>query len=102
MSAVLRLALPLTLWIAGFSAVYGLQGLLCARLAPWIGASGDRALLIAAALAVIAAQILLCLALRRWPARDPALRRISLGLSVVALVATVWTLLPPLMLSHCL
>ena len=105
MNAILRLSLPLTLWLASFSAVYGLHGLLCssrwATLAPELP---GRALLIGASLAALALQALLLVLLRssRWPHPDAAIHRISMALAIVALVATAWTLIPTLTTSHCL
>ncbi|MEQ8292824.1 MAG: hypothetical protein RIA08_11520 [Roseovarius sp.] len=98
MNSVLRLSLPLTLWLASFSAVYGLHGLLCSdRWNAPVDEGTLRGLLILATVAAILVQILLMLALRspRWPETDPTLRRISLVLAAVALASTVWTLLPP-------
>jgi hypothetical protein len=99
-SAILRLALPLTLWIASFSGVYALHGLLCSgRFAGMVEEGTARLLLVLAALAALAMQALLLTALRapRWREPDPALRRIGLGLAVVALVSTAWSLLPPVL-----
>lgn len=105
MIAVLRLSLPLGLWFASFSAVYGLHGLLCSS--RWADASIDlpgRALLIGASLAAIALQAL-CLAILRsprWREPEPKLRHIGLGLAAAALVAAIWTLLPVVTFSSCL
>ncbi|WP_323766809.1 hypothetical protein [Marinovum sp.] len=105
MTSILRIALPLTLWLAGFSAIYGLHGLLCSS--RWAVAGDDlpgRGLLIAAAAVVLVLQVALIGVLRSsiWSASDPVIRHISLGLGVVALVSSVWTLMPVLTVSHCL
>ncbi|MGP3698576.1 hypothetical protein [Rhodobacter sp. NSM] len=99
MSAILRIALPLTLWLAGFSAVYGLHGLICAG-----GWPGGRPALIAAALAAFALQVALFLGLRsrRFGAPSGFVRRTSLLLGIVAILATIWTLLPVAVTSTCL
>ena len=105
MSTVLRLSLPLTLWLASFSAVYGLHGLLCsARFAPPELEPRGRLLLLGAALAAVALQagLLAALRSRRWPPADPVTGRISVMLALVALVGTIWTLFPALMVPHCL
>lgn len=103
MSLLLRMALPLTLWLASFSALYALHGLLCSsRWALEQGMLAGRAPLVAAVLLALAAQAGALWALRRWPAADPWIARVSLGLGVVALVSTVWTLLPVLTVAHCL
>ncbi|WP_432256873.1 hypothetical protein [Limimaricola sp. AA108-03] len=105
MISVLRLSLPLGLWLASFSAVYGLHGLLCSSrwAAPPIALS-ERALLIGATLAAIALQALCLLILRspRWREPDPRLRNIGLALATVALLATAWTMLPVVAFSSCL
>ncbi|MDD9739730.1 hypothetical protein PVW47_08070 [Marinovum sp. SP66] len=105
MSSLLRIALPLTLWLASFSAIYGLHGLLCSS--RWALAGVDlpgRGLLIAAAALAILLQVALILALRAsvWPESNAVIRHISLGLGVVALVSTLWTLIPVVAVSHCL
>ncbi|GGM12895.1 hypothetical protein GCM10011534_38690 [Pseudooceanicola nanhaiensis] len=103
MRSLLRLALPLTLWLACFSAVYGLAGLLCSS--RWSPVADDTTRLTLLALAAMAAVVLqagLVLALRspRWQDPDTTLRRASLVLAVAALVSTIWTLLPPLLTTH--
>jgi hypothetical protein len=103
---ILRISVPLTVWLAAFSAVYGLQGLVCSP--RWAQAgldleTGRWALALLAALSV-ALQLALLLALRRpgFAARSGFLRGLSLSLALVALVATVWTLLPVVTTSLCL
>ena len=103
MTDVLRIAVPLTLWLAGFSAVYGLQGLVCSSRWPE-GGPGPRAVLLAAAAAAVALQICLLLALRspRYGSPSPFARRLSVTLAVAAVVAAVWTLVPVATTSICL
>jgi len=106
MRDILRLSLPLTLWLATFSGLYALHGLLCSsRFAQ--AATPDEAgrfLLTAAALLAVALQVALLLALRsgRWGAPSGFVRRTSLTLGLIALVATIWTSLPIAAVSHCL
>lgn len=105
MSTILRLSLPLTLWLAAFSAVYGLHGLFCSsRWTPVFEDWTGRAILVAAAVAVIAMQAAMLFALRspRWAASDRTMQRTSLILAAAALVASIWTLLPTAVASHCL
>ncbi|SHI42321.1 hypothetical protein [Wenxinia saemankumensis] len=105
MSDIHRLTWPITIWLAAFCAVYGLHGLLCSsRFAGAFGDGTGRALLIAAALAALAVQAGLVLALRgpRWGGPPGTIRTISLTLASVALVATAWTLIPVVATSHCL
>ncbi len=105
MNAILRLSLPLTLWLAAFSAVYGLHGLLCssrwAAIAPELP---GRALLVGAALVALALQMVLLAVLRssRWPHPSVAIHGISMVLATAALVGTAWTLVPVLATSPCL
>ncbi len=104
-TAVLRLSLPLGIWLASFSAVYGLHGLLCSSrwAAPPLGLS-ERALLIGAAIAAIAVQSL-CLAVMwspRWQDPDLTIRRVSLALATTALVAAIWTLVPATATASCI
>ncbi|GAD57513.1 hypothetical protein [Limimaricola cinnabarinus] len=105
MNAILRLSLPLTLWLAAFSAIYGLHGLLCSS--RWAAVAPElpgRVLLVGATIAALALQALLLAFLRspRWPQPDAAIRRVSMVLAVAALVGTAWTLIPALAMSHCL
>lgn len=101
MGAVLRIALPLAVWLAAFSAVYGLNGWLCTT---DLADATARAVLAAAVLLAVAVQASLILWLRRsdWHAAGPLLRGVALTLAVVALIGTVWTLVPGLMLSRCI
>lgn len=106
MTDILRLSLPLTVWIAAFSAIYGVEGVVCS--AHWSDAGLDlaqgRAVLIAAWILAIAAQIGLIFWLRRpgFAAGNPWLQRVSLILAMVALVATLWSLLPAATATLCL
>ncbi|PWS35253.1 hypothetical protein DFH01_23405 [Falsiroseomonas bella] len=106
MRDVLRISVPLTIWLASFSAVYGLQGLVCSPRwgAAGLGLAAGRVALVAAAVAAVALQAVLLLGLR-GPRLAPAsgfVRGVSLALAVVALVATAWTLLPVATTSLCL
>ena len=106
MSDVLRIAVPITLWLATFSAAYGLHGLVCSD--RWTDATLDlatgRIVLIAAWLVAIAIQAALLLALRsaRLGSCSHFVRGVSLTLAASALLATVWTLFPVAAASLCL
>lgn len=106
MTDILRIAAPLTLWLAAFSAVYGLHGLVCSPRWTEAGldlAAGRMALVLAAALALgLQAALLLALRAPHFAARPGFTRRLSLGLAMVALVASAWTLLPVATTSACL
>ena len=64
MTNVLRLALPFTLWIIGFSALYGLQGLACSRHWP-PNLDARTALIAAAALFILVQGLVLAMILSR-------------------------------------
>ncbi|EIM26780.1 hypothetical protein [Microvirga lotononidis] len=106
MTDILRIAVPLTAWLAAFSAVYGLQGLVCSP--RWAEAGFDlaagRAAMTAAWIAAAILQVAFLLALRspRFASRSAFVRGVSLTLAVVALVATLWTLVPVVTTSACL
>ena len=100
MTEILRLSLPITLWLIGFSAVYGLQGLSCSR-----HGSDDlnvRAVLLAAVVAAIVVQVVALATVLRAPSRSGFVQATATALAVTALVAAVWTLLPALTTSVCL
>lgn len=100
MTDLLRLALPITLWLALFSLAYGLHGMICADVLP---AGMGRVALIALWVAGSLGQGAAFLALRRprAEATSPTLRRASLALAATAALATVWTLFPVAFLPLC-
>lgn len=106
MSDILRLSLPLSVWIAAFSAVYGLEGIVCSD--HWAGAGlsrgQGRAALLAVGAAAIALQAALLAGLRlpRFASTLPWVQRTGMILAWVALVSTVWSLLPVVTASLCL
>jgi hypothetical protein len=107
MKDVLRLSLPLTLWLISFSALYGLQGLVCA--AEWYvlpgpgGMAWGRVVVLAAVAAAVLLQagVLLLVGARQASAEMDFMRGATLGLAVVALLATVWTSVPIVVLPLC-
>lgn len=106
MNDILRLSIPVTVWIAAFSAVYGLEGVVCSDL--WIGAGlslgQGRYALIAAWIAAVVLQVIFLILLRtpRFGSSLPWVQRVSTILGCVALVATVWSLMPVVTTSLCL
>lgn len=106
MTDILRISVPLTAWLVAFSAVYGLHGLVCSD--RWAAAGLDlavgRAAMAAAWIVAIALQVALLLALRspRFASPSAFMRGVSLTLSVTALVAKLWTLMPVVTTSACL
>lgn len=101
---ILRLSIPLTLWLASFSAIYGLHGMLCAQGLNEPAGSGGQSILFGAwAVSIIAqASLLLALGNARLAASSPLARRVSVGLAVAALAANLWTLFPVVATSHCM
>lgn len=100
MRDLLRLSVPLTLWLALFSLIYGLHATLCAT-----GVEGAlaRAMLAAVWGIGVALQLGMLLALRspRFGALSPTIRQASVALAATALFATVWSLFPALILPLC-
>lgn len=103
MNDILRISLPLTVWIAAFSAVYGLEGIVCSDgwIAAGFGPGHGRAALIAAWTAAIALQVVLIIRLRKPSPSLPWVQRVGTILAVAALVATVWSLMPVVTASLC-
>lgn len=106
MTDILRLSVPLTIWLAAFSAIYGLEGLVCSD--RWAQANlslaEGRTVMVIAWLVAIAIQVSFLLALRspRFVSRSIFVRGISVSLAAVALVATLWTLAPVVATTACL
>ena len=106
MRDLLRILLPLLLWLAAFSAIYGLHGIGCAQRWPEVAlpaASLFRWALVTAWLAAILAQLVVLAALgsRRFGAPSPFARWTSLATAWAGLVATLWTLHPVALLADC-
>lgn len=107
MTDVLRILAAPLLWLASFTAVYGLHGLICGH-----GISGDmfglmslqRLLLATAWLLAIAAQAALLwgLGAQRFASPSPFVNVVSRGTGWVGLVAAVWTLFPAVATTYCL
>ncbi|WP_316013311.1 hypothetical protein [Roseobacter sp. HKCCA0434] len=97
MRQILALSLPLTVWLASFSAIYGLQGLTCSPRWPF-GEGLARPALILAALAAVGLQAALVV---RAPRGEGLMPRTTLMLSIVSLVAIMWTSLPAVFLTRC-
>lgn len=99
MNLILRLALPWTVWLIGFSALYGLQGLTCSR--HWPAGIEPRAALIGAAGLYVLLQGGILWAQAARPAPSPFAQRVATSLSAAALAAALWTSLPVLGLTIC-
>ncbi|MCZ0963574.1 hypothetical protein [Paracoccus benzoatiresistens] len=106
MTDILRISLPLTVWIATFSVVYGLEGVVCSDLwtAAGLSLGQGRAALVASWIVAIALQAMVLIGLRipRYGSSLPWVQRVSTILACVALVATVWSLMPVVTTSLCL
>lgn len=106
MSDILRILIAPLVWLASFSAVYGIHGLACALGWPDVGLPGlslFRAVLLGAWLAAVGAQVALLLALRsgRFGSQSSFVRWTSIATAWVGLVATLWTLNPVALTSSC-
>ena len=104
MKDVMRILLPLLIWLAGFSAIYALQGLGCAlgwADAAWL--SPHRLALLAAWGIVVLAQIVLLLGYLnpRLAAASPVIQQAAVISAWVGLAAALWTLQPIVTTSAC-
>lgn len=106
MTDILRISIPVTVWIAAFSAVYGLEGVICSEhwTAAGLSLGQGRTALLASWAAAIALQVALLMGLRspRFASPHPWVQRLATVLGFVALVATVWSLMPVATTSLCL
>lgn len=100
MIEMLRLSVPLTIWITGFSALYGLQGLTCSR--HWPDDLDARTVLLVAGGVAVAIQGIGLAAIRLAPSPSRFVQRAATVLAVAALIAAIWTMLPVLAVSACL
>jgi hypothetical protein len=105
MSDLLRILLAPLVWLAAFSAVYGLHGALCGLEVTGMvfGVPLARALLVAAYLLAILVQVVLLRALydSRYASTMPFVRFVSHATGWTGLVATVWSLLPAVLTTYC-
>lgn len=107
MKDVLRILAAPLLWLASFSAVYGLHGLICEH-----GIDGEvfgllslqRVLMATAWLLAIAAQVVVLWGLHapRFASPSSFVSFVSRGTGWVGLVAAVWTLFPAVATTYCL
>ena len=106
MSDVVRILIGPLLWLAAFSAIYGLQGLACAY--GWSdtgfgGISLLRLILSAAWLCAITAQVVVVFGLYSQRLASPSgfVRGVSQTTAWVGLVATLWSLFPVVAITSC-
>lgn len=103
---VARILVAPLVWLACFSAVYGLHGVLCASAMDGAGAAGlpsARVLLAVAWLAATLVQAGLLAALHFGPfaSRSRFVGTVSRATGWTGFVATLWTLFPTVATSHC-
>ncbi|MBC7479916.1 MAG: hypothetical protein H7317_17805 [Pseudorhodobacter sp.] len=99
MIEILRLSVPITVWLTGFSALYALQGLSCSR--HWPAGLDPRPVLLAGWAVAVMLQILCLLVILRGPSLSRFVQTTALTLAAAALVASVWTMAPALAVSPC-
>ena len=100
MIEILRMSLPISFWITGFSAVYALQGLSCSR--HWPDDMEARPVLLAAWFVAIAVQALGLMAVLYAPSSSRFVQSTAVVIAGTALVAAIWTMMPVLAASVCL
>ena len=100
MIEILRLSLPISLWVTGFSAVYALQGLSCSR--HWPSDIDAQPILLVAWAVAIAIQALSLMAVDYVPSPSRFVQATAIAIAIAALVAAVWTMVPVLTASVCL
>jgi uncharacterized membrane protein len=101
-----RILIAPLVWLAVFSGVYGLHGVICGFgiTGTVFGVSLARVLMVAAYLAAILVQIGLLWVLYqdRYASSSEFVRFVSKATAWVALVAAVWTMLPAAVTTYCL
>ena len=100
MIEILRLSLPITVWLTGFSAVYALQSLSCSR--HWPTDIDARSVLLVAWFVAIAVQALGLMAVLYAPSPSRFIQSTAVAIAGTALIAAIWTLMPVLAASVCL
>jgi hypothetical protein len=105
MTDLIRILIAPLVWLAAFSAVYGLHGLICGHAIGGIafGLPLPRVLMVAAYALAILAQLALLAALYQPRFASPSgfVRFVSLATGGVGLVATVWSMFPVVMTTYC-
>lgn len=100
MIELLRLSLPISLWLAGFGVVYALQAWSCSR--HWPDDMEARPVLLAAWFVAIAVQGIGLIAVLYAPSRSRFIQVTAVAIAGTALVAAIWTMMPVLAASACL
>ncbi|MGD9544364.1 MAG: hypothetical protein AB7F41_05055 [Methylocystis sp.] len=107
MRDILRIVIAMLLWLALFSALYGLEGVGCASGWPEIRVNGGSLFHVAMTMAFFVALLTLAvlhvaLHSRLFRSASPFVAQISRILGIAALVAGAWTLFPAVAVSSCL
>jgi len=105
MTNVLRILIAPLVWLAAFSAIYGLHGLLCGQniAGAVFGLPLPRVLLVTAYFLAIVLQGALLVALyrSRFGAPSSLMRFVSHATGWAGLVITIWSLFPIVATSYC-
>jgi len=106
MTDILRILIAPLVWLAAFSSIYGLHGIICAHdvAGGTFGGAQPRAILVGAYGFAILMQVALIIVLysQRLTSRSGFVRFVSRATGWVGLVATVWSLLPVVVTTYCL
>jgi hypothetical protein len=105
MTDLLRILIALLVWLAAFSGVYGLHGIICGfEIYDTIfGVSLARVLLVAAYAMAIVVQIILLWALYqdRFSSTSGFVNFVARATAWVGVIAAVWTMLPAVLTTYC-
>ncbi|MFX0546579.1 hypothetical protein ACEWPL_013635 [Roseovarius sp. S1116L3] len=105
MKDVIRILIAPLVWLAAFSAIYGLHGLICGHgiAGELLGVPLPRLLLITAYAVALSLQVALLVALYHPRLASPSgfVRFVSQATGWVGFVATGWSLLPVITTSYC-
>ncbi len=105
MSDVIRILFAPLIWLAAFSLIYGLHGLGCAgdmaKSETTIGENIWPVVLILAWLIAIGIQIVILIGFRQTKSHLAFTGQVSGILAWTALVATVWSLFPVMVMTGC-
>jgi len=99
MIEIMRLSLPITAWLTGFSVIYALQGLSCSR--HWPVDMEARTLLILVSALGVVVQVLILLVVLYAPSTSRFVQSTATTLAAASVVAAAWTMLPVLTASVC-
>lgn len=103
MMDLLRILIAPLVWLATFSALYGLHGLLCSDASDASAGTTELRLVTAYLVAILVqGTVLIGLYHDRFAAPHATIRLISRVTGWVGLVATIWTLFPVAVLAVCI